>query len=549
MTRGGERVPGSEDRIEAEWQFDANDLAPIESWLDGYHESTNLGVVREAQVEHLDTYYDTADWRVHRAGYALRLRRRNDAAELTLKSLTSQSAAFAARRELTEALASSEDPTSEHVGGPVRERVRALRGRAALIPLFSAITRRQIYGIWAAEQRQGEVALDHTTFIGETFDDQSQLLRVEIESANDETELLEPFVAALCTAVPLEPATSSKYETGLARNSLTPIGPPSLVGRTFDRDAPIGEVAYATLWRQLVEQLRNEPGARLGDDIEALHDMRVAVRRLRAALSLFKPFLPPEILVKREDLRWLARTLGNVRDLDVQIVAFSGWSDRLDASDAADLQPLLDEVRRRRTVAREQMLAALDSERYEHFITSFTELLAQPIDATNACAALDVAPDLILRRQRRFARRAAKIKRHASPEAIHAVRIEAKRLRYALEFFKPLYGKGAAAYIRRLVEVQDLLGAHQDAVVAVDQLRGLASGLNSLPGPTLFVMGRIAERSMTDARELRVQFPKTYRALGAKPLARLRKELRSGKRAARSSIESTPANAVNAVTD
>jgi inorganic triphosphatase YgiF len=278
MARGGERVPGSEDRIEAEWQFDVDDLAPVESWLDCYVGSSDLRVERQKSVEHLDTYYDTADWRVHRAGYALRLRRRNDAAELTLKSLTSQSATFAARRELTEALAPSEDPTSEHVGGPVRERVRALRGRMPLIPLFSAITRRQIYGIWTAEQRQGEVALDHTTFIGESFDEQSQLLRVEIESTDGETTPLEPLITALQAAVSLRPAVASKYETGLARNRLTPVGPPSLDGGTFDRDATIGEVAYATLWRQLVELLRNEPGARLGDDIEALHDMRVAVR-------------------------------------------------------------------------------------------------------------------------------------------------------------------------------------------------------------------------------------------------------------------------------
>jgi CHAD domain-containing protein len=540
MTRGGERVPGTEDRIEAEWQFDANDLAPVESWLAAYHGPAELRVEREAPVEHLDTYYDTADWRVHRAGYALRLRRRNVAAELTLKSLSSQSAVLAARRELTEMLAPSEDLMADHAVGAVRERVRALRGRTALIPLFSAITRRQIYGLWAADVRAGEVALDHTTFIGETFDDQSQLLRVEIESVNGETDVLEPFVAALQADVSLTAANESKYETGLVRNHLTPIGPPSLEGRTFERDASISEVAYATLWRQLVALLQNEPGARLGDDIEALHDMRVAVRRLRAALSLFKPFLAPEILAQGNDLRWLARTLGEVRDLDVRLVALDGWSNRLESADAASLEPLLDEVRRQRSAARERMLSALDSARYERFVASFTELLAHPIDATQTIAALDVAPDLILRRQHRFARKAERAGRKATPEAIHDVRLEAKRMRYALEFFRPLYGRGVAAYIRRLVEVQDLLGAHQDAIVAADQLRELAGVANALPGPTLFVMGRIAERSLVEARELRSEFPKTYRVLAGKPLARLRKELRAGSRVARTRLETKP---------
>ncbi|HVX29175.1 MAG TPA: CYTH domain-containing protein, partial [Nitrolancea sp.] len=294
----------SEDRIEAEWQFDLDDLASVESWLVAYPGSSQQRVVREASVEHLDTYFDTTDWRVHRAGYALRLRRRNDAAELTLKSLASRSATdFAARRELTEALAPSDDVTSAHLGGPVRERVRALRGRMPLIPLFSAITRRHRYGIWTGDLRTGELALDYTTFIGETFDDQSQLLRVEIESTNGETAALAPFVAELRAAVALEPAIASKFAIGLARNRLTPIGPPSLDRRSFDRDVSIGEIAYTTLWQQLVEVLRNEPGTRLGDDVEALHDMRVAVRRLRAALSLFKPYLQAEMLAQRDHLR------------------------------------------------------------------------------------------------------------------------------------------------------------------------------------------------------------------------------------------------------
>jgi hypothetical protein len=89
--------------------------------------------------------------------------------------------------------------------------------------------------------------------------------------------------------------------------------------------------------------------------------------------------------------------------------------------------------------------------------------------------------------------------------------------------------------------VQDLLGAHQDATVAVDRLRDLARESNALPGPTIFVMGRMAERSVVDARALRARFPSTYRALAAKPLARLRKELRTSRRAARTPVESAPA--------
>jgi hypothetical protein len=91
-----------------------------------------------------------------------------------------------------------------------------------------------------------------------------------------------------------------------------------------------------------------------------------------------------------------------------------------------------------------------------------------------------------------------------------------------------------------MVAVQDLLGAHQDATVDVDQLRELASGSTGLPGPTIFMMGRMAERALEDARALRSRFPKTYRGLNAKPLARLRKELRTSKRAVRTPMKPSP---------
>ena len=519
-------MPLSEDRVEAEWQFDVSDLGPADEWLSHPPLALPLALTSGVAKEHLDTYYDTADWRIYHGGYALRLRRQNDRAELTLKSLNSRQAGFSTRREVTQQLASIDDIVIEQLDGPVGDRVRALRGCQSINPLFSAITRRKTYGLWSEGRQIGEVALDNTTYIGETFDDQSQLLRVEIESSNGEIDRLEPFVALLSNDLMLEAATGSKFVTGLAISGLSPTELVTLSGTTFDRESTITDVAYAILRRQLTELIRRESGTRLGDDEEELHDMRVAARRMRAALSLFATFLSPAFELMREELRWVAAALGEVRDLDVQLGEISGWMARVDEEDRDALGGLLDELRRRRAISRERLLTVLNSERYERFIADFVALLEKDEDAMTSGLVLSIAPDLVLRRQSKFRKKADRIKPDSANEAFHAVRIDAKRLRYALEFFSPLYGESVADYIRQVVFVQDLIGKHQDAIVAIDHLRDLAAEATTLPGPTIFAMGRVAEQYAEVARRTRVQFPVVYRELGARRLQRLEAELR-----------------------
>jgi triphosphatase len=520
-------LPVSEDRIEAEWQYDVSDLGPPDEWLSHPPPSLQVALTDGVAKEHLDTYYDTADWRIYRGGYALRLRRKNGQAELTLKSLNPRQAGFSTRREVTQQLASIDDIAIEQLEGPVGDRVQALRGCNSINPLFSAITRRRTYSVWSEGRQIGEVALDNTTYIGETFDDQSQLLRVEIESTNGEIDRLEPFVAILLADLALEPATGSKFVTGLTINGLAPTEPLTLSGTTFDRASTITGVAYAILRRQLTELIRREPGTRLGDDEEELHDMRVAARRMRAALSLFSTFLSPEFEAMREELRWVAAALGEVRDLDVQLGEISDWAARVDEADRGALSGLLDELRRRRLGARERMLTVLDSERYDRFIADFAALLSNDGDAPASGPVLSIAPDLVLRRQAKFGKKADRIEPDSANEAFHAVRIDAKRLRYALEFFSSLYGEGVADYIRQVVMVQDLIGKHQDAIVAIDHLRELAAEATTLSGPTIFAMGRIAEQYAESAGRIRVQFPEVYRELGARRLKRLEAELRA----------------------
>ncbi len=266
----------------------------------------------------------------------------------------------------------------------------------------------------------------------------------------------------------------------------------------------------------------HEPAARLGEDSEAIHDMRVATRRLRAAMSLFRAILSPRFVRMRDELKWIAQTLGEVRDLDVQIVQLSEWT-----QDRSLINVLIKE----REQAQTKLLEAFDSKRYRQLIRILTELLKRgAMNRVEAKArAVEAAPPLIAGRWKRFCKAADGILLESSAEEYHGVRIRVKRLRYAVEFFSDLYGETAQDLIARFVVVQDILGAHQDAHVAMPRLRTLVDKHSKQLTPqTIFAMGEIAQRYAQHAFELRKQFPKASRKLGKRWKA-LKKEMKKKK--------------------
>ncbi len=515
------------DHTEVEWQFDTDDLGPVERWLRDLPASLPIAVTTAEPDEHLDTYFDTGDWRVFRSGYALRARRGQGRTELTLKALNGHGNGYATRREVTQYLLDTDTDSIDEIRGSVGDRVTAMRGRSQTGPLFTAITRRKRYRLWREGREIGELSLDNTTFIGESFEDQSQLMRVELETTAEQTKRLQPFVDAMVEACELKPATASKFKSGASILGLQPPGPPDVGSLEVGRRSTITELAFAVLRRHFIEFLRREPGTRLGDDPEELHDMRVAARRMRAAFSLFSDYLPDGFDDVRDDLKWVAAALGDVRDLDVQLAATRDWQKLLGEQDAAALEPLMVELNRRRTNARGRLLEALDSDRYSRLVAGYSDLLSAGVPDDESDLAVQVAPTLVLRRHRKLHRLADRLRSDSDDVDFHQARIQGKRLRYALEFVSPLYGKTVKDFIRNLVSVQDVLGDHQDAIVAIDHLREIATSTDvALPNSTIFSMGRVAERYADEVIESRRIFPKTYKPITGKALERLERELR-----------------------
>jgi CHAD domain-containing protein len=178
------------------------------------------------------------------------------------------------------------------------------------------------------------------------------------------------------------------------------------------------------------------------------------------------------------------------------------------------------------------MLAVLDSRRYERLCESFAAALraGPPRSFVPARAPIvAVAPDMVERRYKRVRKLGDAIKKDSLPELYHELRIEAKKLRYALEFVgNGIYGKPALEFSARVTAMQDVLGLHQDAYVAIDMLQDVADSSGRRLGPaTLMAMGSISERYRADAVDLRRQFPAVYKPIAGDEWKRLLKLMES----------------------
>jgi CHAD domain-containing protein len=230
------------------------------------------------------------------------------------------------------------------------------------------------------------------------------------------------------------------------------------------------------------EMLAHEPGSRLGEDIEALHDMRVATRRMRAAFEVFGEAFDPTVLKPHlKGLRRTGRALGRVRDLDVLIQKAQVYQKAIaekgrKGKDQPGLERLFDAWAVEREAARRAMLAYLNGKDYARFKEKFNAFLSMPhagshpqgeirTSAVTTGLVRESVPVLIYTRLGAV-RAFDAILSEASIEQLHELRIAFKKLRYAVDFFRDVLGPESSAVISELKKIQDHLGDLNDADVA-----------------------------------------------------------------------------------
>jgi CHAD domain-containing protein len=241
--------------------------------------------------------------------------------------------------------------------------------------------------------------------------------------------------------------------------------------------AGIRSVARYAIASSVYRLVEHDRLVRAGDDPEAVHQARVATRRLRSDLQTFGPLLDPDWTdALRAELRWIGELLGHVRDADVMTARLTERAEGLPDVDRPGVSVLLERLRVDRIRDRTVLLDAMISPRYLALIDRLTDAAAAPafVATRPDRRARTEARRLTRRSWKRLRRAVRELPDHPSDDQLHAVRKRAKRARYALEATGSVAPKPARRLARRVTALQDVLGEQHDAVVTATWLRDAA---------------------------------------------------------------------------
>lgn len=458
-------------------------------------------VISDARLtRHEDVYYDTAALRLLRRGYVLRVRMDDGRAVVGIKGLaTTPDAEWQDRYEDEHAFVPmGEPPFEEAWPASTRAFVSDLLGERAILHRLIGLRQTRIKRVLTPRARAGddappapvveisidEVAIESARADAHAEDDSRidfQTVEVELLPAGAPKQLRQ-VVRVLRAAQGLAAETQSKLELALARHAASVPGAQG--GETGIRpDMHIAE-ACRLIWRvQLGRMLFAEHGVRDSNDPEHLHELRIAIRRARTVEKLFGDYFRAKALRPHfKALRRLGRLAGAARDLDVALENIHDYRKHAKRAHRADLKEIEQAYQQRRRDAYAKLVEYLDSAAHEAFVAGFVQFTATPgagvrrslVDPAppTPITVCHILPTLL---QARFARIRAFSVLFAGdvPPAVnelHALRIECKYLRYALEFGRHLLGAEGEELIAHLKALQDLLGGINDAAVEGQRL-------------------------------------------------------------------------------
>jgi CHAD domain-containing protein len=247
----------------------------------------------------------------------------------------------------------------------------------------------------------------------------------------------------------------------------------------------MAEAGRKALTVDFIKMLQNEAGTRSDDGVEAIHDMRVSTRRMRSTLRLLSAYYKPKAIKDYLDtMRAIAEALGSVRDLDVMLEEITQFAKKLD--DKTDLQPILDQLQAQRAKACNALVKVLDKRAYREFIEDFSAFLNKPskgaipvdMDEIHPFQVRHLLPELVYEHLGAV-RVYDTVLADVDDRTLHALRIETKRLRYAVTIFSAVLGSSISEFIGELKGMQDHLGKLNDLHVAQERLGDLADKLDA----------------------------------------------------------------------
>jgi CHAD domain-containing protein len=420
------------------------------------------------------TYYDTPDLRLARWGASLRHR---PGEGWTVKLPVGQEGALLVRGEHVFAGDSRKPP---------RAAVDLVRPFVRSGQLGAVVRMRTL-------RRPVELRDQAGTPLAEIVDDEVQVLdgqRISTRFREVEVELAEAASTGPALregAAVLERVLERLRQAGAEAADPTPKYLRALAGRDgqlgpelaqpeLDENASVEALLRHDLAAGTIRLFRHEAAVRIGEDPEAVHQARVATRRLRSTLRTFRSLLEPEWTTRlRDELKWLADLLGAVRDADVLLGRFREHLAALPEADAKAGQRLLRSLVERREADRGRLLGAMGEPRYATLLDELVAAAAAPALLPGADQrAVEAMPPLVTKPWRRLRKTVRAAGPDPADEDLHQIRIRAKRVRYAAEAVEPVIGKPADRFADAAADLQDVLGDQHDAVVGESWLREAA---------------------------------------------------------------------------
>jgi CHAD domain-containing protein len=453
------------------------------------------------------TYFDTPDLRLTRAGASLRYRSDDG---WTVKLPT--------EGQHGDALHRSELHVDGPPGSPPATALDLVRPFARSLPVGVVsrlrTLRRRVDLFDTTGERVGEVDDDEVSVLdGRRVGARFREIEVEITGSAPDG-LQQRVVEQLRNAGAGAPDPVPKVVRALGPRALEP---PDVVVRDLDDDASAGEVVRSAIANAVRRLIVHDAGVRLGDDPEAVHQARVATRRLRSDLRTFRDFVEPDWNESlRDELKWLGGELGTVRDGDVLVDRLRSHARQLPDDEHLVVDRVISQRATERDDSHSELLDAYRSARYVELLERLVDASRDPLltEAAGARAA-DVLPEVV-KGPWKHLRDAVDALGDAPPdESLHDVRKRAKRCRYAIEAVTPVVGKRAREFATRVADVQEVLGEHQDAVVARTWLGKAAADLSPQEA---YAAGMLAGVELGAAATSRDAFPAAWKVAAKKQL-------------------------------
>ncbi|HEY4915030.1 MAG TPA: CYTH and CHAD domain-containing protein [Candidatus Dormibacteraeota bacterium] len=456
-------------------------------------------------------YYDTPDLRLARWGVSLRHRAGEG---WTLKLPPAQATGqpqgeLLERDEITFQGGSKKPP--EGAVAIVRAYVR----KAELVPVARLSTiRRRVRLVDAAGTRVAEVVDDEVS-VRDGRRVAARFREIEVEVAQQQSGasgIVDPLVMRLRGAGAGAADPTPKHIRALGPRATEP---PEVSAQPVKPDSPARDVIKHVFAESIASLLKHDPLVRTSGDPEAVHQARVATRKLRSHLRTFGPLLDPEWTEPlRSELGWLALGLGAVRDREVLFERLSERAKSLPASDLRSAGSLLHILQVEIATLRTKLMAELDSLRYVDLLERLVLAAQAPATLPDADEpASKVLPPLAAGPWRRLRSAVKQLPETPVDPELHRIRILAKRARYAAEAVAPIVGKAADAFARAAAKLQTILGEHQDSVTAQAWLRSAR-----ISGRRAFVAGELIAMEHVAAEDARAKWPEIWKALDRKSL-------------------------------